>query len=453
MFRSSSRVPNLHLKRESNIKRKSKQDTLFDMLYPLQVLSTHGDFFSVTEYSGTIITFNPNIIQQMLKDDVKLFSKFETQIDSLYSVFGQDTILRADNENWRYKRELFKPFFSKASLEKYHSQFYKHTEETFADYQNDISQGNEVILSMSDILSTLTIKIVSEALFSYCFDSEEKVNDLQQRISHINYVLGGASSMLSIFLNYFKFKKSLQCLNNSIEDMVYERQSNPGEANCLIDALLADLPSPDDDSYEEANLLIVEDIMTLILVGYDTTSNTLTWVLKFIDDHPELKLAILEEIDNYPLTNQELPFSKWPTLKAVIDEVLRLYPALWQTSRRANESLRLGGFDVDIDQEILVNFMCLHRHPEYWKQPHEFQAERFLNSGSSSIIPNTYLPFGYGPRACMGARFAIREIMTVVGLMMTNFDYKVLNGEKIQAKQGISLMLTEPLKINLTTKI
>ncbi|MGI5380392.1 cytochrome P450 [Streptomyces sp. CA-251387] len=153
---------------------------------------------------------------------------------------------------------------------------------------------------------------------------------------------------------------------------------------------------------EYTDQLIRDELVTLLAAGHETTATTLTWLYLLLDRNPAAREQALAAGDEGSQQRRQ-------AIQALVHETLRLYPSAWLLPRHAAEDDTLAGYAVEAGTDILVCPYLTHRDPELWPDPEQFDPRRFLTPGGRPAHPGAYLPFGIGPRACLGLQFALRE--------------------------------------------
>lgn len=160
--------------------------------------------------------------------------------------------------------------------------------------------------------------------------------------------------------------------------------------------------------------LIRDELVTLLVAGYETTATTLTWLYRLLDRHPEERTAALAAgPDGSP--------ARAEAVRALVGETMRLYPVAWLLPRHATEDDTVAGHRVTAGSTVLTCPYLTHRDPELWPEPDVFRPARFLSTGHRPAGTGAYYPFGLGPRACLGAQFATREAAVLLGLLLPAF--------------------------------
>ena len=210
------------------------------------------------------------------------------------------------------------------------------------------------------------------------------------------------------------------------------RQPNEGD---LLGQLVLNSGMDDD--------LIRDQLLTMLIAGHDTSTALLAWVFTVLGQHPEALRAMQAEVDAV-LGRQEEPPSVEQVQQLVyadqvIKETLRLYPPIHVGNRQAAETVELQGYEVPQGSRVMYSIYLSHRDPEHWDDPERFCPARFDRHSAAKQPPFAYVPFGGGPRNCIGAAFAQVEAKVVLARLLQRFDFHLLNGEAIKPYMGATL--------------
>jgi cytochrome P450 len=167
-----------------------------------------------------------------------------------------------------------------------------------------------------------------------------------------------------------------------------------------------------------------DETVSLLLGGHESTAQALTWLLYLLDVHPEARARVLAEVDQFGDDPPGIADrGRFPFLSAAVQETLRLYPPFWSFPRHAAADDELGGYHVPAGATVMVCPYLTHRHPSLWDAPERFQPERFLGGTTQGARPRaSYLPFGFGPRTCIGNHMATAEIVLASAALLRRFE-------------------------------
>jgi cytochrome P450 len=181
-----------------------------------------------------------------------------------------------------------------------------------------------------------------------------------------------------------------------------------------------------------------DQVLTIIMAGHETTAKALTWTLYLLDGHPEALEALYGEVDRVldgrVPTAEDLP--RLEGCARAVKEAMRLYPPVWLISRRATGPDVVDGFDVPAGTLICVSPYVLHRDPRYWTRPEEYAPGRFLTHPQ---VSHQYLPFGGGPRICVGQHFAMVEATLVLAMLLQRLRLELVPGFPVEPEALVTL--------------
>jgi cytochrome P450 len=230
----------------------------------------------------------------------------------------------------------------------------------------------------------------------------------------------------------FGYGRALQAMDDYLYGIIRERRANPGEADNLLDALL--LAGLDDD-------LIRDQLLTMLIAGHDTSTASLTWTLYLLTQHPEHLQTARQEVETVLGTAvptaeniQHLDF-----LDMVFKEALRLYPPIHVGNRMAKEDLGVAGYEIKAGTRVMYSIYLAHRDKKHWEEPESFCPARFDRTVRQQRPPLTYVPFGGGPRNCIGATFAQIEARVVLGRILQQVELTLAPNQTIKPYMGATL--------------
>src|SRR5438876_561702 len=196
---------------------------------------------------------------------------------------------------------------------------------------------------------------------------------------------------------------------------------------------------------------LIDEVMTLIVAGHETTASGLNWTWYLLSQHPQAEARLHAEIDAAPelaapgLAEMEaLPYTQ-----QVINEALRLYPPGWLLSRRTIETDVLGGYAVPAGANVLLPLYLLHLHPDFWKDPEAFSPERFAPEHEGERPRFAYMPFAAGPRHCIGETLALYEMLVHLYKVARHYRLKWLPDKPLELEAQINLRTRFPLHMRL----
>jgi cytochrome P450 len=197
--------------------------------------------------------------------------------------------------------------------------------------------------------------------------------------------------------------------------------------------------------------LLRDEVMTVVLAGHETTANALTWTWYLLATHPEVAERVRREVECVLLDRPPGPLDlpRLQTVTHVVQEAMRLYPPVWSFERQAIEDDVVLGFDVPRGTIVGVSPYVLHRSPALWDSPDEFDPDRFSAERSAGRSRYAYLPFGAGPRVCIGGSFAMMEAQIVLAMVARRFALRVTSTRAPQVELDITLRPKSGLRMRV----
>ncbi|KAM4813614.1 cytochrome P450 3A41-like [Urocitellus parryii] len=241
-------------------------------------------------------------------------------------------------------------------------------------------------------------------------------------------------------LNVYRFSKSaLDFFKNAVMRMKQKRLENKEKHRIDFLQLMIDSQnSQDKEPYQGlSDLEIAAQSIIFILAGYETTSSTLSFIMYLLATHPDVQKKLQQEIDETlpnkaPVTYDVLFEMKY--LDMVVKETLRLYPIIERIERVCKKDVELNRVLIPKGTNVAIPIYCLHQNSTYWPEPEKFYPERFSKKNKDSINPYVYMPFGNGPRNCIGMRFALMSMKLALIRLLQNFSFHPCKETQIPLK-------------------
>ncbi|MEP3838287.1 MAG: cytochrome P450 [Algibacter sp.] len=379
-----------------------------------------GETFSVKSpfYGYVVLTREVNVAKHILQKQHKSYRKSKIQTTHLSKYVGYG-LLTSSGDYWLKQRRLIQPAFHKEKINKLVSIINNAIEK-----QVDKIEPN-ALLDLYPIMNALAFEVVAKSLFNFSAEKQalkrlqfiiEKlqlfiVKELRMPYKKLWYFLKGDISY------HMKLVKESRHIINSI---IINRRKSTETHNDLLDMLLH---AQYEDGSTMTNKQLIDEILILFVAGHETTANALTFTMKLLAENKDMLLKVEDEINK--ISHKKLsPLETLAQLnytKCCIEESLRLFPPAWITDRVNIEDDTIAGYHIQKGTIIGVSIYELHRNKKYWDNPEAFKPERFLEDKRKDIMPY-YMPFGAGPRLCIGNGFAMYEMILAVKTIVKNFD-------------------------------
>jgi len=363
----------------------------------------------------------PDGVRHVLLDNAANYPKDDLQLRVLSPGLGNG-LLTAEGEVWRRTRRTLAPLFTPRRIGGFVPQMRAGAERL----ARRVRRRGGTSADMMEEMTRVTFDILSHTLFSggVVGDADDVNRALQRffstqgRIDPLDIV--GAPDWLPR-IGRILARPSLRYFAEQIRAMLTQRRAMLAAGAAPDDILTALILAADPETGQGlSEAEIGANITTFIGAGHETTANTLTWALYLLSRAPDILERAEAEADALMLRADEI--DDWaaaaPLLRAVAEETMRLYPAAATLSRKALAEDRLAGRVVPAGSLVLVSPWLLHRHRTLWQDPELFVPERFLPGARERVDRFAYLPFGAGPRICIGMGFALQEMVIVLAHLL-----------------------------------
>jgi cytochrome P450 len=401
----------------------------------------------------TFLISDPNGIRRVLVENPSNYPKAGFTNAILKPVLGSG-LLTADDDLWRKHRKVMAPLFDPRLVPKFACTIAKAVQDRL-DQWGRRWDGTEMDICAE--MMNLTLQIISQTMFSQ--DSGE-LGELISRTStsyhpHMTFSIWGT---IPVFRNVWAglrnshAQKMLQTLNQAIYELIAQREKLPvnERSNDLLDHLL-DAQRMKTGGFETL-AEIRDEVMTIFVAGHETTALALTWIMYVLSQHPCEQERVVREIrdvlgDRAPTFDD---INDMSYTRMVINEVLRLYPPIHTLGwREAVDADEICGRRVPKGAFITIVPWVVHRHTKLWDRPAEFLPTRFSESQQSARPRYSYIPFSTGPHVCIGASFAIMEILFVLSILLRRYQLFLANGYSVKPKGMVTLHPSGGLKMYL----
>ncbi|MGQ5260839.1 cytochrome P450 [Micromonospora sp. ZYX-F-536] len=247
-----------------------------------------------------------------------------------------------------------------------------------------------------------------------------------------------------------RFRAARRRLQRIVDQLVGERTGHTNDRDDVLSRLILSANREDDPRVGRERLR--DELVTLLLAGHETTASTLSWSLYLVDRHPEvrekLRAEALEVLGDGLPTFDDLTRLRYTAM--VVEEVMRLYPPVWLLPRKSLEPDQVGDYHVPAGADVLISPFTLHRHPRFWKDPDRFDPERFAPSATNDRPRYAYIPFGAGPRFCVGNHLGMMEAVFVLAMLMRDLRLAAVGGRVVQPEPMLSLRIKGGLPMTVT---
>lgn len=376
-------------------------------------------------FRNFVILLDPEAIRHVLQKNQRVYKK-SFAYRGLKEFLG-DGLLTAEGDTWLNNRRKLQPGFHRDIIDG----LAQSMESVVMRKLSELEPGS--IVALQPLFLEWTRDILLKCLFEIDPDQLSNTNDLHKHLWFLrNYANDRMKKPLMAPASWpTKTNRQFREAVASLEAMILEifRLSTTQGADCvLIRQMLEAI-----QTQEWTDQQIFDEIVTLFLAGQETTTNGMIFLVHCVLENPGVLKRINDEAD--PLS--------W---KEVIQEVLRLYPPVWAVSREAISDDEILGESIGKGDTVFLSIYAMHRHPTYWQDPHSFKPDRFLNA----YPKQAYMPFGLGPRMCIGNHFALMEMEVMARKLFGCFQVEDANTEPLEIITPMTMGPKGPFKVKIT---
>jgi cytochrome P450 len=412
----------------------STDDSLERMI---ELFARHGDTYRVfvpARRSYTYVIHHPDDVKRVLVANHRNYTK-GLGLDRVKILLGKG-IMTSEGELWKRQRYMMQPLFHRRVISAFASVIAQANDRFLARCEALAMRAEPV--NLTDEMSELTLEIVLRAIFGRDLDRLT-----QQPGGNPFEVVSKEPSRDLQFA--FKFRS----LAKLVAQLIARRRAAPEEHFDYVAMLMEARDKETGEPMGERQM--IDEIMTLVVAGHETTASGLNWTWYLLSRHPEAEARLHAEID----AAGELPAPELAHLEAlpytqqVVSEALRLYPPGWLLSRRTIDADVLGGYPVPPGTNVLLPLYLLHRHPRFWKDPEAFEPTRFAPEHEAERPRFAYMPFAAGPRHCIGETFALYEMLVHLYKTARRYRLVYVPDKPLELEAQINLRTRHPLRMRL----
>jgi cytochrome P450 len=401
-----------------------------------QCTQEYGDIVSFRFLGVPVCLINdPAAVEQVLTTDHQNFTK-SLDYRALSRVLGNG-LLTSEGALWKRQRRLVQPAFYRERILSYGGIM-----TSYATRMLESWQDGEVRDIHRDMMR-VTLEITARSLFNVDMASEAGT------IAKSLTVVMGEMPKLTGFAflpdwlpipGLDGFRRALADLDRVVYGIIRDRRATGQRRGDLLDMLLE---ARDENGAGMPDLQLRDEIMTILLAGHETTANTLAWTLYLLAQHPEVQSCLEAEVREVlrGRTPEAAGLHQLQYTQLVLMESQRLYPPAWAIGRKAIRPVEVLGYRLPAGTNVVVSQWVMHRDARYYPDPQRFDPNRWRDEipGRRSLPKFAYLPFGAGPRVCVGASLALTESALVLATLMQHFRFSLASAEPVEAFPSVTL--------------
>lgn len=398
----------------------------------------YGDIVTLPTVMGPwTMVFHPDGVRYIAQENHKNYRKGGPSDQVLRVTLGNG-LLTNNGDSWLTQRRLIQRAFHRSRIAGFGQLMTSGAASWLEETHLDTSEPLDLFQQMSG----LTLTIVCKALFGA---------DMLPYKQRVFEALGTAIRLEAramympglIFLptpQRHRLYEARDALYTIVDELIAQRRTRSTEnENDLLTMLLEARDAETGLGMNDQQLR--DEVITLMVAGHETTSGALTWTLLLLSQHPDIEARLREEyirvLGGRAATVEDLPQLKLGRM--VLEESMRLYPPAWAFGRQAIAEDEVGGYRIAKEAFVLLFPAVTHRHPDFWEQPDTFDPGRFAPEQTDRRHRFAYIPFGGGPRICIGNQFALTEAQLILATILPRYQFRLLSGARVIPEPLITL--------------
>lgn len=411
--------------------------TTLDTLLKLQ--REYGDMVSMQTANGRLAYFVNDAVE-VRRILARRHSRYHKGpgFERVKMLLGNGLIV-SDGDVWRRSRTMIQPAFSRQNVHRLTTVMVECTDRRAARWAQAAADGET--LNITEETCDFALELILISIFGD--DYENRI--LTEGDNPFAFLSRDSTRDLSVVM---KVRHLRELLLGIVED----RRAGAGGKH--FDFLSMYLEATDKQGQRFSDKELLDELMTLIVAGFETSANTLNWVWYLVAKHPDVEAKLIDEanrvLPNVSAVSAE-NLAAMEYTQQTLEEALRLYPPVWLFTRRSHAEDELDDFDVPPGTDIYLAPYILHRTDHYWPEPETFDPDRFVLADKPKK-DRPYFPFSLGPRRCLGEYFSFLEMKVHLGLLLPRFRMQLVDDAEPELELAINLRSAEDIYVRPHTR-
>ena len=410
------------------------------LAYMMRVCERHGDVVRVDAWPLFFhILVHPDHVRHVLQENNRNYWKGEI-IARMKALIGEG-LFTSEGDFWRRQRRLAQPAFHRQHIENFAAIMSEATAEALERWRAPARDGRPVDVLAE--MSRLTLTVVGEALFSLDLSGDAAdigrsmlvaLEVLTHRVLHPYNLPLWVPTRRNVAL-----RQATRELDRVVAAIIERRRREGSGPPDLLSLLMSARDADTGESMSDQQLR--DEVMTFVIAGHETTAVTLAWAFHLLSQNRDVEERLRAEVRD-AIGDRTPHLADLPALgsaRRVVEETLRLRPAVPAINRQAHQADEIGGYEIPANSLLFVSPYATHRHPAFWDSPERFDPERFLPERVAERPRFAYFPFGGGPRLCIGNEFALMEATIVVAMVVQRYRLHPQPGHRVESEVRITL--------------
>lgn len=419
--------------------------------YFQELLEEHDGLVKVKLPYTLLLTDRADIIGHVFQKNQKNYIKTKLVRETVRKQIGNG-LFTSNGAYWLKQRRTIQPGFHKKRLEGI-ARIMVEEINLYMDNILDKYVETQEEVDLVDEMIKLAFKVITKSLFGQDFE-DEKLDLIGESVEFgHHYVMDQTRKpylkpWYRINGTHAKNEKLKKTRDEIILGFINERRQSGEEVDDLLDMLLQ---TKYEDGSGMSDQQLLDETIVLFVAGHETSAITMAWAWYLLCTHPEIEQKVLTSVEE-TLGDRDPNFADARYLDyalQVLEETMRLYPAVWFIDREPMEDDDINGIPIKGGEDVGVSVHSLHRNPKYWEDPDVFDPERFSAENKKKQVPFSYLPFGGGPRLCIGKNFAQMEMQFILAMLLRRYKFTLVSDKEVGFKPMLTLCPSDGVKVKI----
>lgn len=378
----------------------------------------YGDTYKATVYgTPAYVTRDPDFAHQVLVANPQNFAKGTGTIGRVAILLGNG-LMTSEGELWKRQRRMIQPAFNHPFVTPFTSLMKAANLKLLENWKAAAQNGKTVNLTRD--ISAMILEVVLRFIFGEDYEEIRIPFDLLTQDQARNMA----------------FARSFRALGSVVLEVMKGRRTKAPASEDALGLIMQARDPQTGRSMDDRQL--IDEILTIVVAGHETTASTLNWTWYLLSQHPEIDKRMSEEIRQTAFSGFE-DLTKFPYTRQIIEESMRLYPPGWVVSRRTLHDDRSGDYMIPAGTEVYVSIYHIHRNPKLWKDPDCFDPDHFRAGSQKNRHALAAIPFSAGPRNCIGGFLARTEMQIHLVAVARDLRFEYVESQPIEIEAGVNL--------------
>ncbi len=404
-----------------------------------RLLEEYGDIVKLNDEKRKSLSYiitNPDAIKHILISNHSNYYK-GPGFERVKMLLGNGIIV-SDGEFWRRQRTMIQPAFTRKNILQLCEMFKSETQNLITRWMQIAETGDNIDITTE--MSVFALQVILRALISDDLD----LLIAEQGENPFMFLADDPTRNLTVAM---KFRQ----LGKLIQKIIDTRRKQSKDRGDLLNTLMNATNKSGNHMLDKE---LIDEVMTMIIAGHETSAGTLNWVWYELSQHPDIEQKAWQEAATYvhenTIASDDLPKLKF--IKQCIDEALRLYPPVWLFSRKAINDDEVEGYTIPAGTNIFLSPYFTQRDPALWSHPNTFHPEHFADDGAHLKHKHAFIPFSAGSRRCIGEYFSYVEMQTHLAILLNTFKLDALPGQTIELEPAINLRTKNSIMMRISLR-